>query len=226
MRYIIENGTDGACMALYDMEALPDNYDISDDDASPDFEELQEQGKCIFIHTDGDGGHWLHLYIDEQEPEDLKKYSISHINVPGLIVPSGKLFYTGCEYVSKEEVDYTKIAPQDAQFLDIEKGSYDADIHFLQYPDSYINNFKKNKLSKKSRKILAIHKALGYLALIGIGLSFGVGSTVGLIGILLCLIPLASWFLMFWTSGYGKADDEREKIMSELPAILAKFDKN
>lgn len=60
---------------------------------------LQEQGRYVFVHTDGDGEFWLRLYVDEAAPEQCKQYSINHIILPCLKAPSGMLYYTDCEYV-------------------------------------------------------------------------------------------------------------------------------
>lgn len=227
MRYKLTNGTDAEYMALYDRAALPDNYDIGDDDPqAPDLDILQVQGMCAFVPTDGDDEHWLHLYIDENAPDDLQQYSTEHITLPQLKVPSGKLFYTGCEFVGKEANVLARKFPQMLEFIDIGQGSYRADIHFLHYPYEYLKAYEDAHISEASRRALRVHKTLGFLAVLGVCMAFLFGATTGLIDMALCLVPLLIWLGMTWNPAYTHAEHERDEAMSELPHILAHLEKN
>lgn len=224
MKFQIENGTDGACMALYDRTALPENYDVAleDDDASDIFE-LQDEAKCAVIGTDGDGSYWLHLYLNESAPEINQKYVMEHTEMQRLMVPSGSLYYTGCEYISYCDTDFSNKYPAMIGTIEIPKGDYKVDIYFMQYPDTYLKAFLDSNSSGKNKLILTLHKLLGYLSLVGIFTAFVIASSFGILGVIISLIPLACWFATFWTPPYAKADDERERILSQLPNIVAEL---
>ncbi len=223
MKYKIENGTDGACMALYDKKALPENFDaMADMDSSQDLFDIEEQGNCAIIHTDGDGSHWMHLYVNEPAPNEFKKFSINHIEMNKLNIPSGKLHFTGCEYMSNinEEYDHEK-----NELINIDSGSYKADIHFLQYSDSFIKRQINEKLSASSKRILNLHKALGSFSLIGIAAALITMLEKSFFGGFIFFLPLFVWLAFFQLSSFVKADDEKEELLSELPSVLAELNK-
>lgn len=224
MEFKIENGTDGACMALYDREALPNNFDAGrEGNDVPDVYELQDEGRCAVVPTDGDGSHWLNLYVNESAPAINHQYVLEHTEISSLMIPTGKLYYTGCEYMSSKETDFSKKHPHMIETIEIPKGNYSADIYFMQYPDAYLKKILDSKISKKSKLVLSMHQSLGYLALAGLLAAFVAVSKFGIISAIVFLLPLVCWFAMFSSQLYSNADDERDEVLASLPSIVAEF---
>jgi hypothetical protein len=224
MKFTIENGTDGACMTLYDRSALPEDYDVAQEDqGAQDILELHEEGKCAVVRTDGDGAHWLHLYVNEPVQNLIKEYIHEHIKMEKLLIPSGILYYTGCEYISNKETELSKKNKHMIATLEIPSGEYKANIYFIQYPDDYIKSYVHKLISTKSRRILLLHKLLGYISIIGVFTAFIVATPYGITGVITSFVPLIFWFAMFWTPQYVKADNESDEILSQLPKIVAEL---
>lgn len=226
MRLVIENGTDAACMALYDRAALPADFDAAArEDSYSAIETAQATGSCFFTQTDGDGDHWLHLYIDEVPPPEVSSFAGDPLETPSFFIPSGKLHYTGGEYVSKEDSELAKKYPHMLKHLDVPPGVYEATFYRTDFPDRVISEKLKAVLSAKERMLVALPSILAWPVLGGIlvALMHAIHckfTLASLGGLALSMIGIGLWLSVFAIPAYGRAVDRHDEVQSRFPAIV------
>jgi hypothetical protein len=227
MKLVIENGTDAACMALYDRAALHADFDAAArEDSYSAIEEAQANGSCFFTHTDGDGEYWLHLYIDEVPPPEVSSFAVDPLETPSFFIPSGKLHYTGGEYMSKEDSELAKKHPDRLKHLDVPPGVYEATFYRTDFSRRVVAQKLKAVLSLKERMLVALPNILALPVLGGIlaALVYTIHCrfTLGCLGklALSIVIGIGLWLSVFAIPAYGRAVDRHDEIRSRFPAIV------
>jgi hypothetical protein len=156
-KLILEGGTDVAEVALFSLDALPEQ--LPDGDG---IEALEQQGLLVRMPTGADGGYLVHVYADEPLPDDL----LRHLSPEGgrrrrLVVREGGVGFGGLESV------YSGFAPNAAIRSDgaLPAGEYEARVYRAEFPDSTVPTAIASSLGKQAMRHLAVPVQIVVLAL-------------------------------------------------------------
>jgi hypothetical protein len=186
MKHIIEGGTDGGSMLLFDPAALPDDYDQkSQDDPCSILEAATLNGDAYWINTDGDGGYLLHAFIDEPVSPVLTEFLRDEEEVPSFRVPSGRLYFAGVEYGFRHDDSFLQKHPHMGGVVEIAPASYSLSLFRTEFPEDKMEDDLRRRVS---RTAFTLHQSMGWfvmLALIGLGCAVVSIFNSGLLPILL-----------------------------------------
>lgn len=143
----LEGATDAGSMVVFDPAALPDGFDTAyKEDPIAQLEELQTAGRLCWINTEGDGGYELGVYTGTRLPNELRPYARSIDEFDSFPIPSGRLYFTGIEYVFKNDDSFLRKYPHMAETAQLEPGSYRAEFLEFEYPEEFHEDFLRQKL--------------------------------------------------------------------------------
>ena len=161
MRHIIEAGTDGGSLVLFDPGALPADYDAKRRDPGEVLDRLHAAGTLFRINTEGDGGYLLHAHVDEDLPDDVRPSGRDPAVVEALPVPSGRLYFTGAEYVFREDDARLARYPHMGGRIDLAPGTYRLTLYRTAFPDGADDALFRRRASPAG---VRLHAALNGLA--------------------------------------------------------------
>jgi hypothetical protein len=231
MRHIVEAGTDAASLLLFDPGVFPEDFDgRSLDDAVDVLRELTEAGTVRWIDTGGDGGYLLHAYVDEPVPSSLQPYLYDPITVEALPSPTGRLYFTGVEYVFRDDDRQLRKHPHMGGFFAVPPGVCRLTLWRTEYPEGFHEGFRDRLREQVSPWAFRLHqRIMGCLvAIVLFGL---VGLAVAAIltprefwmrwllppWVLLLLLP----FIVARLRPYREAAKRLREIEREYPSIVA-----
>lgn len=94
--YRLPGGTDGAEMALFDVDSLPRERPRNEES----FDESTKRQHLIRFPTRGDGGYLLFLYVNEAPPDSVMRYCVEDDQLSGSFSsPRGRIAFGGIESV-------------------------------------------------------------------------------------------------------------------------------
>jgi drug/metabolite transporter superfamily protein YnfA len=147
MRQIVETGTDVASLCFFDPVALPDDFDERLKREMPTFfQQLSNQGRLWWMETGADGSYLFHFYVDEQPPKEILTYTHDPKEVERFLVPSGKVFACGAEYVTRHPVPGGKHSPTIHESFEIQPGEYSLTAWRAEWPDNEYDSRMKAAL--------------------------------------------------------------------------------
>ncbi len=112
MRLTIEAATDGGSVCCFDPAALPADFDqLSRERGFDMIEQLSQEGR-FWWSGDGDGSYLLHIYLDEEPPEEFRRCGEDFEETPSFHVPSGRLVACGVEYAASDPFQGNSCTPQ------------------------------------------------------------------------------------------------------------------
>lgn len=219
MKHILEAGTDGACIAVFDAWALPVEFDASAaHDPRQAAEDAQQAGCCFFSDTGGDGSHVLHVYVDEDVPPALLGQATSVGRHDAFQLPSGRLFFTGAEYLCRDEL-LEPAATVSEQRAELPCGSYAARFYQVESTNDESRRIDA-ALGRSGRGLLAALPVLVstvLLAFIAAAFLFfnGGASRSFALALLLATSAAAGAFLLERMPAYRSALRQRTSLRQE-----------
>lgn len=166
MKLLAEAGTDVASVALFDPDALPEDFDERPgEDTWPIIEQLAREGRVHEFNTGSDGGFLLHVYLDEPVPDALAKYVREPITVEKFLVPSGRLYFAGSEYIFRRDDSPLRKHPSLGTRLDIRPGTYKLTFSWMDYPHDSVEEKMKAAVG---RRAAALHEAHGCIMAVSV----------------------------------------------------------
>ncbi|HEX8437111.1 hypothetical protein [Archangium sp.] len=170
MQRSLSAGTDAAGLCLFDPIALPANFDGRlREDAAEALEELAAVGRLYWWDTGADGSYTLGLWVDEAMPPDLRQYARPLAQLPTFQVPGGRLYFTGIEYVFREDDAFLKKHPHMGHAADVPSGVYGFELYELEYPKGHDEEMLNRRLTPEERRVdaaMEIIQPVGVMLLI------------------------------------------------------------
>ena len=148
MPHIVEAGTDGAALLLFDPAALPDDFDERMQDEQVEvLEDVTREGLGYWATTDGDGVFLLHAYVEEDVAAYLAPYLTESDDVPAFQVPSGTLYFGGAEYGFKNDTSMRDKFPHMLETIRVPRGTYRLRVHRTAYPGGLLESELRHEVS-------------------------------------------------------------------------------
>lgn len=229
MRLIAEAGTDGAMVALWDPQALPEDFDARyRQEPGELLKTLQEQGRLFWDETGGDGAYLLHLYVDEPVPSHLEPYLQNPVEIPQFQVPGGSLWFAGAEYAFHTEDSRLRAHPHMGGRLELPVGVYWARFAQVEYPDDHVEEQIRRRLGDDAYRVrdasgglIAGAMFVSLAALISLFLSRLSPWSLGLIG--LAAVLWIGVTVMTRSRRYREVGERSEQIEHEFPSYIAEL---
>jgi hypothetical protein len=183
VKYIIEASTDGATLAAFDPESLPDGFDTNLlNDPLGTLELMQQAGKLWLGETHGDGFYVFHVYVNELTPQSKLVTRTLVKEFSAFPCPSGILCICGAEYAAKDPFKGSASVPKDgsgrneeiAAKVSLSPGNYRLRVFCLDFSKQ-----KEHEEKESPRRRFGLNKVIK----IGSELLLGTGS--------LAVIPLS-----------------------------------
>ncbi len=203
MDLTLEAGTDAAGMVIFDPAGLPDDFDAKQKvEPIAQFEALAAAGRLYWINTQGDGDYTLGVVVGDRLPDRLQPYAKEVDQCFQFHIPSGRLYFTGIEYVFHVDDSALRKYPQMGQTADVSAGVYHAQFIEFDYPDEFHEDLLCQNLPPVQ---LRLHQLVNLLV------PFGCVSLLAILGSL-AFLPWHTWEATALPAG---------SILIALPLILS-----
>lgn len=141
-------GTDAGSVAIFDPAALPHDYEsVIKSDTIQVIEHLHRTGKLFWFDTHSDGSYRLKVFEKTELPENLARFVTNKEEVQSLHIPSGRLYFAGIEYISREDFAPLLKHPHMGESIQVTPGSHAATVYTFRYPEDLEENLLKQNLS-------------------------------------------------------------------------------
>lgn len=146
----LEGGTDAGSMVLFDPTALPADFDakIRNGEVAETMDELGKLGRLYWLNTEGDGGYSLAVCLAEHLPPTLQPYAKPRESVPAFHIPTGRLYFTGVEYLFQQEDSILRKYPHMGNSTDVPPGVYSLDLYDLEYPENFHESMLRQRVTR------------------------------------------------------------------------------
>ena len=223
-KIVLEGGTDVAEMVLFSLDEIP-----SERVSEKALAELETSNQAIRMPTGADGGYLLHLYVDEQVPDEVTQYCIVDDALRAEFrADSGQIAFGGAESTFAE-FEPNKNIRTDAR---IASGVYDATAFHTDYPDELIEDAVAEAVGPDGKRAedVATYIIIGTvvlaLASLILGSALAQNRIVGVVLAALAVIAGRRWYRSHTrTSQFQKADDLRRDVQLEYPSIVIQLTK-
>lgn len=229
MRLVGEAGTDGAMVALFDPEALPEDFDRRYEEEPVELlERLQSEGRLFWTETGADGAFLLHLYLDEPVPGSLAPYCRDPVELPAFQAPGGALWFSGAEYVFHRDDAQMRKYPHMGTRMEIPAGVYHARLLRVEYPEDHVEERVKQAVGARGRRLV---ESVGCLAGTALALTLGAclamfASRFSFWSLLLGAAAVLAWIgiiAFVRSSAYRAAREQSTAIQRDFPLMVAEF---
>jgi hypothetical protein len=144
---MLEGGTDAGSMLLFDPAALPHDYDSQmRDDPMAVIEPLAADGRIYWLDTQADGGYDLGVYLADELPPNYKKFARQLGVAERFAVTSGKLYFTGIEYVFRDDDTFLRKHPHMGSSQDVTPGVYHLTLYDMEYPEDFHEDLLRQRI--------------------------------------------------------------------------------
>lgn len=225
MVHILSGGTSTASMVLFDPASLPADFDILvNDDPAAAVETAEERGQLVCLPED-DGGYLLHLYVDEEVPPYLAGHLQPKVCQSTLVVTSGKLCYSGIEYVHREDDTLLRKSPAGGEWASIPAGQYRTTVRTAYYPKGTLEEELRARISRAGWVIFRLEQSLGdlmviaFVALLG-SLIVSLGSVWNYYALGAAVVTSAVLFLLHRLPLYKRVSGEWTAVQRKYPKFL------
>ncbi len=135
---LAQAGTDVASLVLLDPEAQPKDFD-SDlrRDGHAALSKMQADGRGLWFETGADGAYLAHVYVESELPPILAGALHEPVEVPSLVVQSGRLLFAGAEYAHGPDDSMLRKYPAMGTFVPIPSGRYTLVAWRTEWPDNF-----------------------------------------------------------------------------------------
>jgi hypothetical protein len=235
MPHVVEAGTDVASVVIFDPEALPDNYEKQVGSSGQHWEKcinkLMDRKRVCRIKTGSDGHYLMHVFHDESIPESLEPFLSDPDVIDPFMVPSGKVYFSGAEYVFKRNDSLLKRFPDMGGAFRVPPGTYRVTLYRAAFPYEMIMRDLRKRVSPSVFKIFKSNEQ----SVLWIVLAWVTAAIMAM------SIPFMSWctfvlpvalgitgmpFIIKKLPAYQEAQFHWKEIQSEYPSIIAEFEKN
>jgi hypothetical protein len=224
---VLEGGTDAGSMVIFDPAGLPDDYDgRAHDDPVAVLHQLTTDGTLYWLNESGDGGYRLGVILGAGVPIKLSGFAKHIEDAARFAAPSGRLYFTGIEYVFRRDDSRLRKYPQMGAFLEIPPGVYRLSFYELEYPEDFHDDVLRARLSPHAFRVYSLMSwfvpigcmsALAVIAAIG-ALGWRLWAmTVFPVGMCLAMLP----FVLARTATYRAVQREHRAIEREYPDYSA-----
>jgi hypothetical protein len=181
-------GTDAGSVAAFDPTALPDDYDGPAKNADPIslIERLDSEGHLHWLDPQGDGSYRLGVYSGTPLPDRLLPYIKETSSIPQFHTPSGRLYFTGIEYIFRHDDSYLRKHPHMGTSMEVPRGVHPATAYTLEYPADFDEQLAAKHLTPDQRRILHLKQRL---------VPLGCLATIALI-VACFLLPWHTWLMI------------------------------
>ena len=212
----LEGGTDVAEMVLFSTDNLPSG--CTDDEA---LSELVDRNEAIRMPTGADGRYLLHLYLDVEIPEAIRRYCVTDdAKKTTFLAESGRIAFGGAESTFVE----FKPNPYVREDTHIAPGRYDAVAYHTEYPDDLVEDAVQDAIGPDGKRVedIATYIIIGTVAAAITGLILGsvVARPVGFgAAAVTVVVGRLSYKSYVGSDTYKKFDALRTKIQRKFPSI-------
>lgn len=224
MKHILEGGTDGGTMLLFDPDALPYDFDHSvKKDLWQALESATLNGDAYWMDTGADGAYLLHAFIDEPVAPELTEFLRDEIHVPNFNIPSGRLYFAGAEYGFRYDDSYLKKHSHMGSCCEIQSGRYSLSLFRTEYPEELMEDQLRERVTSTAFRL---HQSMGWFVMLAVfGVAFGAIAFKYAellpfllpVGIALTAIP----FVVARLPVYRTTDKIWQEIQQRYPSIVA-----
>ncbi|GEP45939.1 hypothetical protein [Brevifollis gellanilyticus] len=216
-------GTDAGNVVAFDPAALPDDYDtLAKDDPMTLIERLHDEGRLRWIDPHSDGSYRLGVFVGQAMPERLAPYLGKGEVIEQFHTPSGRLWFTGIEYVFRHDDSFLRKYPHQGASVEVPAGVHKAVFYELEYPEDFEETLLAQHLSPEqlaARKRMNRFAPLGCLGALAIIIGFFLLSryawvtTVLPVGLMAIAIP----FLLSRSRSHRSSDAATTAITDDYP---------
>jgi hypothetical protein len=205
MQSTLEGGTDAGSMAIFDPAALPLDFDVKyKKDPLAQLEQLTRSGHLYWLDTHADGSYRLGVYVRDSLPDHLRPFANQMYACDCFHVPSGRLYFTGIEYVFQSDDSSLRKYPKMGESTEVPAGSYRAEFFEFDYPEDFHEDLLQQRLSPAESRLFARMNTLAPLGCVGFLLMLGA----------LANLKWGIWAIMILLCGLG---------LLALPIVLSRM---
>lgn len=169
-------GTDAGNVVAFDPAALPDDYDtLAKDDPITHIQRLHDEGRLRWVDAHADGSYRLGMFVGQAMPERLAPYLGKGEVIEQFHTPSGRLWFTGIEYVFRHDDSFLRKFPHQGASVEVPAGIHKAVFYELEYPEDFEETLLAQHLSPEqlaARKRMDQVALFGWLGALAIGIGF------------------------------------------------------
>lgn len=106
MKYVLEADPEVATYAFFEPTAVATDFELANRNNSHDetLQNLQREGKVIVLHTDGNTGETLHVYVDKPAPQSLANFVSRSHTIESFRIRGNELHFSGIAgYIHPDE---------------------------------------------------------------------------------------------------------------------------
>jgi len=214
-------------MALFDPAAIPVEYDRTPvDDQVSLWDKLEQQGRMKLVNTGGDGSFLLHAYEEEQVPENLRPYLQDPIVLEKFLVPTGRLYFSGIEYLFAKDDSRLRKYPHMGESFPLKPGVWHLTLYRTEYPGDFHDKLFEEKLRGPG---YTLWNSMGWL--VGAAVLAVVATIVSFFlmrikpwavsalpfGLLVTSLP----FIVGNSKSFRRIDAKKKEVEREYPSIVA-----
>ena len=223
-KIVLEGGSDVAEMVLFSIDEIPPAR-VSEKTLAG----LEANNQAIRMPTGGDGGYLLHLYVDEQVPDEVMQYCIEDDALTAEFrANSGQIAFGGAEST------FAEFNPNDNIRTDtrIAPGVYDAVAFHTDHPDDLVEDAVEKVIGPDGKRAedvstyIIIGTVVLAFAFYILGSAIAQTRAVGLVLAAIVVIAGRLWYKSHARSEhYRKADALRREVHLEYPSIVIRLTK-
>ncbi len=227
MRFVASAGTDVAAVCLFDPQALDKDFDTQfSSNPEKALSHAVSKGQAYQIETGADGAYLLHIFLDEPLPEEIERYAHDPIEVSNLLIPSGKLFFSGSEIVSPQVVERLQKFPGLGTCIQVPAGTYALTLKRTEYPDKLLEEQLKQRVGEKCyrfyKRVQSFTSFAVVMGLIAAITWFFLSLRVWMLSWLPALaLTLGIYLCLRKSKTYRDILAQDEKVQKEYPSIAA-----
>jgi hypothetical protein len=224
MKHVLEARTDTATLSLFCPAALPADFDIRMQKDGPDsLWPLAKEGHFHCMNTGADGAYLLHLFEDEEVPDSMKPYVIDPVELPSFPVPTGQLYFTGAEYIFRNDDGELKKHPHMGTSTEVRAGLWKVTLFRTEYPDEMVEELVKRAVGERLYKLsesMGCLIGLAVLAVVSAGITYSFLQRRDWFVFVAPILFLALPFVLGRSRGFREAGIKRKEIEKQFPSIV------
>jgi len=226
MKHVLEAGTDAATLSLFCPAALPADFDIRKQKDGPEILwPLAKEGHYHCMNTGADGAYLLHLFEGEDAPDSLKPYLREPVELPSFPIPTGRVYFTGAEYIFRNDDAELKKHPHMGTSAEVKPGLWKVTLFRTEYPDEMVEELVEKAMGKRLYKLSESMGCLIWLAVlaaIGAAVSYRFLKPLSWLAFVapVLLIFLALPFVLGRSKSFRDAGIKRKEIEIQFPSIV------
>lgn len=218
-KIVLEGGTDIAEVLLFGTDGLPTGKTDSDV-----LSQLIGSSRAIRMPTGSDGGYLLHLFVDDEIPEDTMRFCVADDSLEAEFdAGSGRIAFGGMESAYADFVPNANIRSD----TEIPPGRYRAVAYRTDYPDDLIETAIEDAVGPDGERAMAVPSkiVLGTIAATVLFVVVGINvSAWGLVGAAIVLTAGVIWYQTYTGSAeYMELETKQRMAQIDYPSIVIRL---